>query len=274
MLCIRLGIKNAKHVLFLGQNTKSDAQKFSSMNFVDPTNKKYKANTVIYNGINNIYLTTQSADEAKAKLTGLEFDAAKKTQLATLKAKHKIVKPYFFFISVWRKYKNIERLAEGFAEFNVKHDNRYQLVLGGGQDQKYPEIIKNIKLLEQYQLGNIIITGKVVDDKDVILLYDGAEALVAPSLSEGFGLWMVEAAARGVPVIASDIPIFHEVGGDSICYFDPLNTSDLARQLSKFVVTGMETKNQKSRKLFEFTKQFRWSKIAVDIMEVIKNYAK
>jgi len=48
------------------------------------------------------------------------------------------------------------------------------------------------------------------------------------SVAEGFGLPLVEAALRGVPVIASDIAVFREVGGDGARYFDLLDSASLA----------------------------------------------
>ncbi|WDF31911.1 glycosyltransferase family 1 protein [Arthrobacter agilis] len=52
-------------------------------------------------------------------------------------------------------------------------------------------------------------------------LLDDATALVTLSRAEGYGLPIIEAMATGTPVIASDIPIFREVGGDAALYVDP-----------------------------------------------------
>jgi glycosyltransferase involved in cell wall biosynthesis len=54
-------------------------------------------------------------------------------------------------------------------------------------------------------------------------LLAGARALLAPSFAEGFGLPVAEAIAAGVPVIASDIEVFREIGGDAPDYIDPLD---------------------------------------------------
>lgn len=54
-------------------------------------------------------------------------------------------------------------------------------------------------------------------------LLAGARALLAPSLAEGFGLPISEARAAGAPVIASDIPVFREIGGPDTIYRHPLD---------------------------------------------------
>jgi glycosyltransferase involved in cell wall biosynthesis len=62
-------------------------------------------------------------------------------------------------------------------------------------------------------------------------LYDSAHALVAASEAEGFGLPLVEAARRGLPVIARDIPVFREVSSAFASYFDGAKASSLVDAL-------------------------------------------
>ena len=51
----------------------------------------------------------------------------------------------------------------------------------------------------------------------------GARALLFPSLVEGYGLPLIEALASGTPVIASDLPVFHEIGQEVPDFIDPLD---------------------------------------------------
>jgi glycosyltransferase involved in cell wall biosynthesis len=62
-------------------------------------------------------------------------------------------------------------------------------------------------------------------------VYAMADALVFPSLVEGFGLPILEAMAAGTPVIASDASVMPEVAGDAALYFAPDDPSALAAHL-------------------------------------------
>jgi alpha-1,2-rhamnosyltransferase len=59
-----------------------------------------------------------------------------------------------------------------------------------------------------------------ISDSGLQYAYDHARALVFASHDEGFGLPLVEAMQRGLPVMGSDIPVFHEIGSEYIAYFD------------------------------------------------------
>jgi glycosyltransferase involved in cell wall biosynthesis len=64
-------------------------------------------------------------------------------------------------------------------------------------------------------------------DAEYIALLQTATALVTASLDEGFGIPLVEAMALGVPVVVSDIPIFHEIAGTAGAFFPPTDAAAL-----------------------------------------------
>jgi glycosyltransferase involved in cell wall biosynthesis len=70
--------------------------------------------------------------------------------------------------------------------------------------------------------GRISALGKV-DGDDLRALYSGAQAMIFPSLLEGFGWPIIEAQACGCPVITSDRPPMNDIGGDAAIYIDPLD---------------------------------------------------
>ena len=67
-----------------------------------------------------------------------------------------------------------------------------------------------------------------VPDAELEALWELADCAVFPTLAEGFGLPVVEAMDRGVPVACSDIPVLREVGGDVPRYFDPHDPASVA----------------------------------------------
>ena len=78
--------------------------------------------------------------------------------------------------------------------------------------------------------GDVVLTG-ALGAEDLDAAYRGATALVYPSLLEGFGLPVLEAMARGVPVVASTDRAIAEVGGDAILAVDPRDEGAIAEAI-------------------------------------------
>lgn len=77
--------------------------------------------------------------------------------------------------------------------------------------------------------GKKLFHWEHIDDNALAYCYSQAKALLFPSCAEGFGLPIIEALSHGLPVIASDIPVHREVGGDRVRYCNLANPGDLAR---------------------------------------------
>lgn len=69
-------------------------------------------------------------------------------------------------------------------------------------------------------------------------LYALAGCLVLPTLYEGFGLPVLEAMARSLPVACSDIPTLREVAGPAALYFDPHAPAQIAQRLGEALAGG------------------------------------
>lgn len=89
-------------------------------------------------------------------------------------------------------------------------------------------------IIKKLNLKNITIYERI-PVKELNDLYDSAGILVFPTFAEGFGLPPVEAQSHGLPVIASDIPICHEILGDSCLYFNPLSAEDFANKINQLI---------------------------------------
>ena len=73
---------------------------------------------------------------------------------------------------------------------------------------------------------------------------DQARAVLLPSFIEGFGIPLVEALQRGTPVIASDLPVFHEIAGEIPLYLDPLDGQRWETAICDFLTDSPERQRQ------------------------------
>ena len=74
-----------------------------------------------------------------------------------------------------------------------------------------------------------------VSDEMLLQLYEHSSALLAASEGEGFGLPLIEAAQKGLPVIARGIPVFREVAGEHAFYFEGREPEDLAAAIEAWL---------------------------------------
>jgi len=123
------------------------------------------------------------------------------------------------YMGSFMPYKNVECLIEA-----IKVLEDFELVL-------LSKISSERKQQLERQVGKAIERLRFVNgvsDQEYLKALDGAFALVSASKDEGFGIPLVEAMSRGIPVVVSDIPIFREVGAEAGKYFDPESSSQLA----------------------------------------------
>ena len=85
------------------------------------------------------------------------------------------------------------------------------------------------------QLNKRLLWLSQVSDEYLERVYDSCTALLAASEGEGFGLPLVEAASRGLPILARDLPVFREVAGSHATYFSGLEPEDLARAVTSWI---------------------------------------
>jgi glycosyltransferase involved in cell wall biosynthesis len=116
-------------------------------------------------------------------------------------------------------HKNHERLFRAFAHLRSERPELRLVLTGAGHDSA------------PLPLG-VSSRGRV-SDEELVDLYRSAAALVFPSLYEGFGLPPVEAMACGCPVAVSRVASLPEVCGNAAVYFDPTDTTDIARGIAE-----------------------------------------
>jgi glycosyltransferase involved in cell wall biosynthesis len=125
------------------------------------------------------------------------------------------------YMGAFTPYKNVELLIAALPQLEG-----YKLhLISRVSPERKAELERNVKDPSQVKFWN------GASDEQYAELLDSATALVSASKFEGFGLPLVEAMNRGVPVVCSDIPIFHEVGGDAALYFKTASPAQFAKQV-------------------------------------------
>lgn len=92
-----------------------------------------------------------------------------------------------------------------------------------------------LKLQAHAECGERLHWLESADDSMLNALYKMADCLIAPSLAEGFGLPLIEAASQGIRIIARDIPVFREVAGESAFYFRGETAESLALAVEEWL---------------------------------------
>ncbi|WP_374456371.1 glycosyltransferase family 4 protein [Nocardioides sp.] len=159
-----------------------------------------------------------------------------------------------------RPHKNWDRLIRALAL--VEEDVRPRLVITGGRgdDPLKPVVAES-------GMGDWVELRGWVDDAELADLRSRARAMAFPTLAEGFGLPILEAMAQGLPVLASDLPVLREVGGDAAVWFDPLDLGSIADAL-RLAATRPDELSALAAAGLERSRSFSWERVAAETLEV------
>ncbi len=136
-------------------------------------------------------------------------------------------KKFFLYVGNFYPHKNVENLLYAF----LKIKGNYQLVLVGPDNFFLQRIERLINSLSDKRIHLV----KNLPHEQIIWFYKNCLALIHPSLSEGFGLTLVEAAYFNKPILASEIGVFKELWGKNYISFDPKNIDDIAEKINFFL---------------------------------------
>jgi len=208
-------------------------------------------------------ISTFNVSESKIEViyNGVPEKIQKKTQIEVRDTlvKFKINKPFLFYVGNAYPHKNLERLILAFTLFNI--GNKFELIFGGKEDFFY----KRLKL-ENKNLPSLRFLGELTDE-DISGLYTGCQAFVYPSISEGFGIQIIEALKCEARILCSDNTSFPEIAGDYAYYFNPFDVEDIKNCLSENINSPYKDKLAKS--LLRL-KNFSWKLSAQQHHELFK----
>lgn len=179
-----------------------------------------------------------------------------------------IHRPYVLYLGGIEPRKNLPNLVRAVAALG----KRVALVIAGAGVQWNPQGAALLQAaLAALPLGDrleVIQTG-YVSEGDKAALLSGAEALVYPSLYEGFGLPLLEAMACGTPVVTSDRSSLPEVAGDAAVLADPDQPEAITAAIDRVLSDGDLRKRLREAGI-ERAARFDWTQTARKTAEVLR----
>ena len=165
-------------------------------------------------------------------------------------------RPFVLSVSAKRPHKNLPRLIEALALLPA--ETRPALVLPG---YPTPHEAHLRELAAARGVGELVRFPAWVNGDELEGLYAAAAAFAFPSLYEGFGLPVLEAMVRGVPVACSDRTSLPEVAGDAALMFDPEDPAAIAAAL-RTLLEDADTADRLRRAGRERAARFTWERTA------------
>lgn len=172
---------------------------------------------------------------------------------------------YFFTLSTIEPRKNLPRLIQGLARLRENPEfSDVGLAVGGGKGWLYEEVFAEV---ERHGLGDSVAFLGYVKSEDLPALFGRCEAYVCASVTEGFGMPVLEAMIAGAPIVTSNGGALPEVGGEAAIYFDPEDPDAIAEGLRRALESDRESL---SRRSLDRARHFSWDKTARATLDALK----
>ena len=195
-------------------------------------------------------VAVNTATEARSPASTHDLPSALRARLAAAP------RPVALSVSAKRPHKNLERLLRAIAL--IPRERRPLLVLPGYATPYERELER---LAERSGIADHVVFLGWLPPEQLDAVYRIASLFVFPSLYEGFGLPVLEAMARGVPVATSDRASLPEVAGPAALYFDPLSEASIAASIERLLF-DRELAAALRRAGLERARQFSWDACA------------
>ena len=170
------------------------------------------------------------------------------------------MEPYILVLGTIEPRKNVAQVLECIrARPSLTQKYRFVFLGRFGWGSSIEELIDKHGLQEQYEKGRVAFPGFAPEHIKNLLIRN-AKVVVYPSLFEGFGLPVIEAAILGVPCVTTRSSSLPEAGGTSAYYFDPFTQGDFERVLMRAII-DLEVKGDAVREQsVEWVKRFSWER--------------
>lgn len=236
---IRRALQRADRIITVSYNSKRDLTDY----FDIPGSRT----EVIYNGVSARFQPDIPAEERRRVAERLGLTS-----------------PYLLFLGGEKPHKNVQNVVRAFAEARRRQTLPHTLVLAGPMPANEGRLAALISALD---LSGSIRSPGIVEEADLPGLYSGADALLYPTLYEGFGLPVVEAMACGVPVLTSSTSALQEIAGGYACLVDPMDVDAIAHGIVQ-LATDARVRADYSLLGRKRALDFSWDKAAERTLEV------
>ncbi|HEX8955438.1 MAG TPA: glycosyltransferase family 1 protein [Burkholderiaceae bacterium] len=169
--------------------------------------------------------------------------------------------PVFLYVSTIEPRKNHAYALDAFEQL-WREGVAAHFVIVGKIGWRCAEFIERVQA--HPELGKRLFMFNQVSDSELAWFYDLARGLIFTSLNEGFGLPIVEALQRGLPVFASDIPVFREIGKDGVEFVSLDDPDALAQALARHIGKG-------APRLSAPVKWLSWKEATMQLFERVDN---
>jgi len=230
------GLKRAVQVVCVSEETRNDLLSLAP--------ELQSHSLTIENPLPYLFSPVPS-DEAIRELAGLGLEAA--------------LPPtgrFFFHVGGNQWYKNREAVIRIYVHFcaafpELAEGRSLKLVMAGK-----PPTDGMCRLVEEEKLAGKVIFVTAVTDRQLGALYSLAEALVFPSLQEGFGWPIIEAQACGCPVVTSERIPMSRLAGPEALLANPEVASDFANKLAELLSESPELRHRRKTEVLRYSSKY------------------
>jgi len=224
-------LKKSKRIITVSESTKSD--------LVDIYGANKNSIFVIHHGVDDFVINKDKKANPKER--------------------------YILYIGRIESKKNLEAMVNSFNLVKKKYKVPHKLFLVGGKGYGY-EKIKELIGESEYK-DDIVLTGYVSKEQKESL-YKNATMFLFPSFYEGFGMPILEAQLRSIPVITSNNSSMVEIAGEGAVLIDPFDNNEIAEAIYQII----QDENFKNKMVLEGifnTKKYSWKKCAKETLNIL-----
>lgn len=217
-----------------------------------------------------IQLYNAPADKIHVIYEGIDarFQPAAPAEVARVKALHSPQRPYLLMVGTLEPRKNHATAIRALARLK-QQGVPHQLLIVGGLGWMFEPVHK---LLDELRMNDDVHFAGYVPNEDLAALYSGADAVLLPSLYEGFGFTVLEAMACGAPVICSNVSSLPEVAGKAALMTPPEDEEALAAAIQR-ILTEPGLADSLRQKGAARAALFRWERCAQETVAVYQAVA-